>query len=212
MKKLINILTTTANRKNKRKKRNNNFFKNNQQTSKALQLGNGPIIRRKVTSIETINYVNGDYLWNGVNGNLLSYRVNELDEFTDMMDQYRLYRITGLQLIFTKRFAFDIPLQGDDTKIASALLFNIYPGYQSAASEFRTGDSTKLVPVTFFGSKTFNVEFKNIFEVTQWKKNSESTYIGVQIAPVKTISTQTDVNIPVYDVMVHFCVEFTQPV
>jgi hypothetical protein len=165
-----------------------------------------------VTSIETIHYVNGDYKWNGANSALASFRINDIAEFDNFSEDYRLYRVRGIQLIFTKRFALDVPLSGDDQKVASALAFNVYPGYQGNNTDFKNGDSTKIVPVTLFGSKTFNIEFTNIFDVTQWKKTSESTHVGIQIAPLTVFNTQSQVNIPIFDVMVHFNVEFTQPV
>lgn len=199
-------------RRPRRQGRYRNFFKGNQQVSRMLRLGNGPVTRKKITSIETIHYINGDYKWKGANSQLANFRINDMEEFDKFSEDYRLYRVRGVQLIFTKRFALDIPLSGDDQKVASALAFNIYPGYQAANSDFKLGDSTKIVPVTLFGSKTFNVEFRNIFDVTQWKKVSEQTYVGIQIAPLTTFNTESQVDIPIYDVMVHFNVEFTQPV
>lgn len=199
-------------RRARRTGRYRSFFSKNQQTSNKLRLGNGPVLKKKVTSIETIHYVNGDYKWNGANSALASFRVNDLEEFDRFSEDYRLYKVRGVQLIFTKRFALDVPLSGDDQKVASALAFNIYPGYQSTNTDFKLGDSTKIVPITMFGSKTYNIEFNNVFDVTQWKKTSEQTYIGIQIAPLTVFPTQSQVNIPIFDVMVHFNVEFTQPV
>lgn len=200
------------NTRQRRTNRPRNFFKQNQQTSQILRLGNGPVLKKKITSLETIHYANGNYIWKGANSQLASFRVNDLEEFDRFADDYRLYRIRGIQLIFTKRFALDIPLTGDDQKIASALAFNIFPGYQPSNTDFELGDSTKIVPVTLFGSRTFNVEFHNVFDITQWKKTSDQTYIGIQIAPLTLIQTTSQVNIPMFDVMVHFNVEFTQPV
>lgn len=198
-------------RRARRQYRYRNFFHANQQTSSELRLGNGPIMKRKITSVETIHYVNGGYLWNG-SSPMMNYRVFDMDEFEKLADDYRMYRVKGLQLIFTKRFAFDIPLSGDDQKVASALAFNVFPGYQGNPTEFITGDSTKIVPVTLFGSRTFNVTFANIFEVTQWKRTTEPTTLAIQIAPLKSLPIEDQVNIPVFDVMVHVDVEFTQPV
>lgn len=199
-------------RRARRQGRYRSFFNRNQQTSNKLRLGNGPVLRKKVTSIETIHYVSGDYKWRGANSQLASFRINDQEEFDRFSEDYRLYRVRGIQLIFTKRFALDIPLSGEDQKVASALCFNVFPGYQGNNTDFKLGDSTKIVPVTLFGSKTFNIEFDNIFDVTQWKKTSEATYVAIQIAPLTVFPTQSQVDVPMYDVMVHFNVEFTQPV
>jgi hypothetical protein len=177
-----------------------------------LHLGNGPVLKRKVTDIATINFVGGAYKWNGLSELRIS-DVTSLDEFDKLRESYRFYRMVGMQMIFTKRFAFDIPLSGDDSKIASALAFNVYPTFWNGADpDFRYGDSTKIVPVTLFGVKTFNIDFHNILDVTQWKKVAESTNTTIQIAPVTQIPITDEVNIPVFDVIIHYNIEFTQPI
>jgi hypothetical protein len=174
-------------------------------------IGNGAVVPRKITTTETINYVSGQYKWNS-NSQLLNINVNTLKEYIDLMEVYRMVKVTGMQIIFTKRFAIDIPLSGVDQKMLSALCFNIYPDYVSGGTAFVHGDSTKIVPVTMFGTRTYNILFRNVFELSQWKRSVITNELTIQIAPLKQINIQDEVDIPVFDVMIHINVLFSQPI
>lgn len=170
----------------------------------------GIIVAKKITTIGSIYFNSGDFLWEN-SGNQISINITQSTEFGNMAKNFGMYRVTGASISFTKPFAVDIPLSAQEAVMVPPLMWNASIGTSSFTyNAMVLGDTSKEVPATYFGIRTYNVTYRNLQEVTMFKRTIDETTLMFAFEPMVAAQTTSEIHFRFHDVRIEVCVEFSQ--